>query len=146
MIGNTVFSSPTPHSLRHSFAVNTLKCVKERGRSAQNALPVLAAYMGHSEYKHTIKYLKFLDELDDDDALDTYLNFDAHRSRHIKDRISKKLELKEHSKEKEMALKRMELKEEYLRLDQKIQFLSKKKKLTECLDEVAAKEGACIEK
>ena len=22
---------------------------------------VLAAYMGHSEYKHTIKYLKFLD-------------------------------------------------------------------------------------
>jgi hypothetical protein len=24
-------------------------------------LPVLAAYMGHSEYKHTIKYLKFID-------------------------------------------------------------------------------------
>jgi hypothetical protein len=47
--------------LRHSFAVNTLKSVKKRGRSAQNALPVLAAYMGHSEYKHTIKYLKFLD-------------------------------------------------------------------------------------
>ena len=43
------------------FAVNTLKSVKKRGRSAQNALPVLAAYMGHSEYKHTIKYLKFLD-------------------------------------------------------------------------------------
>jgi integrase len=61
VIGNLNISSPTPHSLRHAFAVNTLKSVKERGRSAQNALPVLAAYMGHSEYKHTIKYLKFLD-------------------------------------------------------------------------------------
>ena len=59
--GNLNISCPTPHSLRHSFAVNTLKSVKERRRSAQNALPVLATYMGHSEYKHTIKYLKFLD-------------------------------------------------------------------------------------
>ena len=61
VIGNLNISSPTPHSMRHSFAVNTLKRVKERGKSAQNALPVLAAYMGHSEYKHTIKYLKVLD-------------------------------------------------------------------------------------
>jgi integrase len=61
VIGNLNISSPTPHSVRHSFAVNTLKRVKERGKSAQNALPVLAAYMGHSEYKHTIKYLKVLD-------------------------------------------------------------------------------------
>ena len=60
-IGNVNISSPTPHSLRHSFAVNTLKSVKERGASAQNALPVLAAFMGHSEYKHTIKYLKVID-------------------------------------------------------------------------------------
>jgi integrase/recombinase XerD len=61
IIGNVNISSPTPHSLRHSFAVNTLNSVKKRGGSAQNALPVLAAYMGHSEYKHTIKYLKFID-------------------------------------------------------------------------------------
>jgi len=61
VIGNLNISSPTPHSMRHSFAINTLKRVKERGKSAQNALPVLAAYMGHSEYKHTIKYLKVLD-------------------------------------------------------------------------------------
>jgi len=61
VIGNKNFSSPTVHSLRHSFAVNTLKRIKERGRSAQNALPVLATYMGHVEYKHTIKYLKVLD-------------------------------------------------------------------------------------
>ena len=61
IIGNVNISCPTPHSLRHSFAVNTLCSVKKRGKSAHNALPVLAAYMGHSEYKHTIKYLKFLD-------------------------------------------------------------------------------------
>jgi len=61
IIGSVNINSPTPHSLRHSFAVNTLNRVKKRGGSAQNALPVLAAYMGHSEYKHTIKYLKFID-------------------------------------------------------------------------------------
>jgi integrase len=61
IIGNLNISSPTAHSLRHSFAINTLNSVKKRGRSAQNALPVLAAYMGHSEYKHTVKYLKVLD-------------------------------------------------------------------------------------
>ena len=44
---------------------------------------------------NTTEYLKILDELDDDDALDAYLNFDAHRSRHIKGRISKKLEMEE---------------------------------------------------
>jgi len=61
IIGNVNISSPTPHSLRHSYAINTLNSVKKRGGSAQNALPVLAAYMGHSEYKHTLKYLKFID-------------------------------------------------------------------------------------
>jgi site-specific recombinase XerD len=60
-IGKTNIAAPTPHSLRHSFAVNTLKCIKEKGKSAQHALPVLAAYLGHSEYKHTAKYLKLLD-------------------------------------------------------------------------------------
>jgi site-specific recombinase XerD len=61
VIGNINFSAPTVHSLRHTFAVNTLKRVQARGRSPQNALPVLAAYMGHSEYKHTVKYLKMID-------------------------------------------------------------------------------------
>ena len=31
IIGNVNFSQPTPHSLRHSFAVNTLMRIKERG-------------------------------------------------------------------------------------------------------------------
>lgn len=61
VIGHTNFSAPTVHSLRHSFAVNTLKRIKEQGKSPQNALPVLAVYMGHSEYKHTVKYLKMID-------------------------------------------------------------------------------------
>jgi integrase/recombinase XerD len=61
VIGNINFSAPTVHSLRHTFAVNTLKRVQARGRSPQNALPVLATYMGHSEYKHTVKYLKMID-------------------------------------------------------------------------------------
>jgi site-specific recombinase XerD len=61
VIGHVNFSHPTPHSLRHSFAVNTLIAIKERGESAHHALPILAAYMGHSEYKHTTKYLKVID-------------------------------------------------------------------------------------
>jgi len=61
VIGNTNFSAPTVHSLRHAFAVNTLKAVQARGRSPQNALPVLATYMGHVEYRYTVKYLKMID-------------------------------------------------------------------------------------
>lgn len=61
IIGNTVFGNPTPHSLRHSFAVNTLKAAIARGQSAQNVLPTLAAYLGHVEYRHTMKYLKVVD-------------------------------------------------------------------------------------
>lgn len=41
VIGDVDFSQPTPHSLRHPFAVNTLMKIKERGQSPQRALPVL---------------------------------------------------------------------------------------------------------
>jgi len=61
VIGNTSICGPTPHSLRHSFAVNTLRRVKQRGDSPQNALPVLAVYMGHKKYTYTIYYLKLID-------------------------------------------------------------------------------------
>lgn len=60
-LANVTFASPTPHSLRHSFAVNTLTIIKERGGSAQNALPILAAYLGHKRYANTAVYLKVLD-------------------------------------------------------------------------------------
>jgi integrase/recombinase XerD len=61
VIGNTIFGKPTPHSLRHSFAVNTLKEAVARGQAAKTVLPVLAAYLGHVEYRHTMKYLKVVD-------------------------------------------------------------------------------------
>ena len=61
IIGNTKFGSPTCHSLRHSFAIKTLKRIRENGRSPQDALPVLAAYMGHKKYQYTAVYLKALD-------------------------------------------------------------------------------------
>ena len=60
-VGNVVFSPPRIHSLRHAFAVNTLKSIKGRGQDVQHALPVLAAYLGHREYRHTGAYLKVLD-------------------------------------------------------------------------------------
>lgn len=60
-IGDITFGSPTPHSLRHSFAINTLKRIRERRGSRQHALPVLAAYMGHLKYQHTGAYLKVSD-------------------------------------------------------------------------------------
>ena len=60
-IGDITFGPPTPHSLRHSFAINTLKRIRERGGSLQHALPVLAAYMGHLKYQHTGAYLKVSD-------------------------------------------------------------------------------------
>ncbi|MCP4141334.1 MAG: tyrosine-type recombinase/integrase [Chloroflexi bacterium] len=60
-IGNMTFGHPRPHSLRHSFAVNTMRDVRQRGRSAQNALPILAAYLGHTDWRYTMKYLKVTD-------------------------------------------------------------------------------------
>ena len=70
VIGNVNFSRPSPHSLRHSFAVNTLMKIKERGDSPQHALPVLAAYMGHSEYKYTSVYLRVTDAISRNHLLD----------------------------------------------------------------------------
>jgi site-specific recombinase XerD len=70
VMGNMTFNPPTPHSLRHSFAINTLIAIKERGRSTQNALPVLAQYMGHSHYTYTAIYLKAADAKSRKDLFD----------------------------------------------------------------------------
>jgi integrase len=61
VLANMTFGTPTPHSLRHSFAINTLKRIKDRGKSPQHALPVLATYMGHRKYQYTGAYLKVRD-------------------------------------------------------------------------------------
>jgi integrase/recombinase XerD len=58
IIGDMTFGKPVPHSLRHSFAINTLTKIKARGQNPQHALPVLAAYMGHRKYQYTGAYLK----------------------------------------------------------------------------------------
>jgi integrase/recombinase XerD len=61
IVDNMRFGAPTPHSLRHSFAVNTLKRIKDKGKSPQQALPILSVYMGHSKYRYTAVYLKLTD-------------------------------------------------------------------------------------
>ncbi|MCP4705342.1 MAG: tyrosine-type recombinase/integrase, partial [candidate division Zixibacteria bacterium] len=61
IVGNTTFNSPTVHSFRHSFAINTLKRIRDKGRSTQNALPILSTYMGHTKYRYTAVYLKYID-------------------------------------------------------------------------------------
>lgn len=61
IVGTTTFGAPTVHSLRHSFAVNTLNSIKQRGIDPQKGLPVLSAYMGHRKYSYTSLYLKVLD-------------------------------------------------------------------------------------
>ena len=64
IMGNITFGKPTPHSLRHAFAINTLNRIKARGKSPQQALPVLATYMGHRKYQYTGAYLKVKDAKD----------------------------------------------------------------------------------
>ena len=61
VMGNMNFNPPVPHCLRHSFAINTLREINERGQSPQHALPVLATYLGHSNYFCTSVYLKIAD-------------------------------------------------------------------------------------
>ncbi len=61
IIGNKNFSNPTPHSLRHSFAINTLKKRKQDGKDPHAVLPVLSVYMGHIKVRYTSVYLKLID-------------------------------------------------------------------------------------
>jgi integrase len=61
IVADLVFGAPTPHSLRHSFAVNTLKAAKQRGQTPGRILPVLSAYLGHRKYRYTAVYLKVID-------------------------------------------------------------------------------------
>jgi integrase len=63
-MGNITFGYPLPHSLRHAFAINTLNRIKAWGKSPQQALPILATYMGHRKYQYTGAYLKVRDAKD----------------------------------------------------------------------------------
>jgi len=64
VIGNITFGKPLPHSLRHGFAIDTLNQIRARGNCPQQALPVLATYMGHRKYQYTAAYLKVKDAKD----------------------------------------------------------------------------------
>ena len=73
-IKNITFGAPTPHCLRHSFAVNTLIRIKERGESIWDALPILAIYMGHRKICSTTRYLTVLNAEHRQDLLDFLLS------------------------------------------------------------------------
>jgi len=60
LVGNTVIGSPCTHSLRHSFAVNTIRRWKVQGRDIDQIADTLATYMGHSSFVSTQVYLKAL--------------------------------------------------------------------------------------
>ena len=54
---------PTPHSLRHSFAVSALKtCPSGRDAITKHML-ALSTYLGHSAVAHTYWYLEAVPEL-----------------------------------------------------------------------------------
>jgi len=60
--GNIIFGAPCPHSLRHSFAVNTVKRWISEGKDIDKVADTLATYMGHSDFSYTQVYLKCLSQ------------------------------------------------------------------------------------
>jgi integrase/recombinase XerD len=54
---------PTPHGLRHSFAVTTLIDWYRAGDDVQARLPALSAFMGHAQPKDTYWYVSAVPEL-----------------------------------------------------------------------------------
>lgn len=54
---------PRPHDLRHSFSVNTLLDWYRDGGDVQARLPLLSAYLGHTEPANTYWYLQAAPEL-----------------------------------------------------------------------------------
>lgn len=58
--GHIVFGTPCPHSLRHSFAVRTVRRWYKEGLAIDKIADTLATYMGHSCFDYTRIYLKDL--------------------------------------------------------------------------------------
>jgi len=61
--GRIIFGSPTTHSLRHSFAVNTIKRWAAEGKDIDKISDTLATYMGHADFEYTQIYLKGLNNI-----------------------------------------------------------------------------------
>ena len=54
------------HDLRHTFAVNSLNQMVEKGYDIYTSLPLLSQYMGHKRIESTEYYLRFIDKYYDD--------------------------------------------------------------------------------
>ncbi len=60
--------NPNLYSFRHSFATHRIYQWHRDGLDITSLLPGLSAYMGHTQYQHTLYYLHFLPELFSDMA------------------------------------------------------------------------------
>ncbi len=54
---------PRPHDLRHAFAVRTLLGWYQAGENVDRKMPLLSAYLGHSDPASTYWYLEAVPEL-----------------------------------------------------------------------------------
>lgn len=54
------------HDLRHTFAVNSLNQMVEKGYDIYTSLPLLSQYMGHKRIESTEYYLRFIEKYYDD--------------------------------------------------------------------------------
>ena len=53
---------PTIHSIRHTFCTKSLSKMLKDGMDIYAAIPVLAAYVGHTNYADTEKYIHFTEQ------------------------------------------------------------------------------------
>lgn len=56
-------SGPRLHDLRHTFAVNCLKKWVVEGNDINAAVPYLAAYLGHTHFRHSQVYLRLTTDM-----------------------------------------------------------------------------------
>lgn len=54
---------PRVHDIRHTFAVHCLRKWVQAGDDLQAAIPYLAAYMGHTHFRHTQVYLQLTSDM-----------------------------------------------------------------------------------
>ena len=57
LVDGVVYGSPRIHSLRHTFAVHRLLRWYREGADVNAKLPLLATYLGHLNFRHTLVYL-----------------------------------------------------------------------------------------
>jgi integrase len=69
--------APNVHSLRHTFAVNCLRKWMKQGKNTHAYLPVLQAFMGHTQFSDTAYYLHFSTDMAQDirASLEEKVNF-----------------------------------------------------------------------